>query len=134
MTRPVTLLLGSACFCWVGLSYPAWRLGGAEALVYSTVAALLALVPTLATVWFAEHNQSKQAGTALLLLAGSGVRMAVVLGVGLLICAVGLPGLGEVEIVAFWLWILCYYLCMLLLEVRLLLSGQIAGNVAAQGR
>jgi len=116
VTRRLQLLVGGSLGLWLAVSYPAWRLGGLEMLAYSAAALLLCLLPTVATLLLAikAERQSPQ-NVLLMLLGGTGIRMFVVLGVGLLVCLT-----LEVNVVAYWLWMLVFYLATLALEVTLL--------------
>jgi hypothetical protein len=119
--RRLKLFMGAALVFWVVLSYPTLRLGGSEALAYSAVAAGLCLVPTVVSMILAEWAVGRAPGNALwMLLGGTGIRMAVVLGVGLVVSARAVPGIPEINVGAFWLWILVFYLFTLALEVTLL--------------
>lgn len=116
MTRRLQILVGVSVGLWLAVSYPAWRLGGREMLAYSAAALVLCLVPTVATLLLAikAEKQSPQ-NVLLMLLGGTGIRMFVVLGVGLLVCLT-----MEVNVVAYWLWMLLFYLATLTVEVTLL--------------
>jgi hypothetical protein len=119
------LLIAGSFVWWLVLAYPANRLGGSEALIYTVVACLLCLAPTAGTLLLAEWAEQRAPGNwMLMLLAGSGIRMAVVIGAGLVICLAGLPGLAAVNVVAFWIWVLVFYLFSLALEIVLVLSGR----------
>jgi len=69
---------------WAVLAYPARHFGGSPGFVYSLVAALLCFAPTALTlIW--SHRAARQDPNQQLLMVvgGTGVRMAFVLGAGL---------------------------------------------------
>jgi hypothetical protein len=110
---------------WVIVAYPARYLGGNAALAYSAVAALLCLVPTVATMawagWALEKSPEQQ---LLMMLGGTGVRMAVVLAGGLALYLL-VPFFHQR---GFWLWILVFYLLTLALEMLLIVAGRHASD------
>jgi hypothetical protein len=111
------LLFGSAAF-WAVVSLPALRLAGPEAFRYTLVAWGLCLAPTLAAWFWYERARRRSPGEQLLvLLGGTGARMAVVLGAGLALY-LGWPYFRQLS---FWVWLLVFYLYMLGLELSLLL-------------
>jgi hypothetical protein len=124
VTRQLGWCVGISLTFWLALAYPAWRLGGNEALGYTATGELLCLVPTVAALGVASwlRKQAPQL-TVPIVLAGSALRMALVLGCGVAISLLGLPGLPQVDVVAFWLWLLVFYLFHLALEVALLVAG-----------
>jgi hypothetical protein len=123
--RRLGLLIGASLGFWAVLAYPARRLGGDEAFAYTAIAAALCLVPTAATLLLAQKaNGQLPANALLMLLGGTGIRMAVVLGAGIAISLLGLPGLPEVNVVAFWIWLLVFYLFSLALEVTLVVMSR----------
>jgi hypothetical protein len=60
----------------------------------------------------------------LILLGGTGVRMVVVLGAGVLL-SVLVPFFGGEGLYAFWGWILIFYVFTLVLEIAVLLGGPV---------
>jgi hypothetical protein len=118
-TRIGRLILGSLAV-WLVALYPAQVLGGRTALVYCTVALGLCLVPTVVSLalvsraarWPPEYRLA-------IILGGTGVRMALVLGVGLVLnrCVDGF------DRPSFWVWLLVFYLTTLTLETSLLVAG-----------
>ena len=131
MIRRLGVFVGASLAFWAVLAYPARRLGGDEALAYTAIAALLCLVPAALTLLLAQQANGQAPGNALLmLLGGTGIRMAVVLGAGIAICLLGLPGLGEVNVVAFWVWVLVFYLFSLAFEVTLVVTGRTTAREA----
>jgi hypothetical protein len=123
--KRVTLLIVGSLLAWAALTYPARLWGGETALVYSTVAVALCLVPTAATMLWAgwAFRQSPEQQLAML-LGGTGVRMGVVLGAGLVLTSF-VPLFGQPS---FWLWLLAFYLITLTLEVVLVVRGRPASG------
>lgn len=147
MKQPLKLLLAGTLAFWLAASFPAYRLGGEIGLATATLAALLCLLPTAATLFFAgggkEQPPSRQ---MLVLLGGTGLRMGMVLAIGLLLTPLypafviaglrGLPGRSgwlppeEPTITAWWTWILAFYLVTLALEVGVLAAARAPNSVS----
>jgi len=120
--------------------------GGAVALVshylwpdvpiplFCLIGAGLCLIPTVATLIWASGTADRNPESRLLIvLGGTAVRMALVLGVGLLLYYM-VPGF---ERMSFWIVILIFYLLTLGLEVWILVSGpleQAEGKQLEQGQ
>jgi hypothetical protein len=106
------------------VSYPALRLWGRDAVIYSLVAVIVCLLPaTLTLLWSGWALKSTPEQQLLLVLGGTGLRMLGVLGIGLLIY-------GVVEYFhreSFWIWLLVFYLFTLAVEMGLMLAGRPAG-------
>jgi hypothetical protein len=118
-----TLLGGTFCL-WGLLAIPASFLGGADALVLSGVAAVLCLVPTTATLVWANRTPQQRPGDVLLLaVGGMGLRMTFVLG-GAVALYLLIPGLHQT---ALWVWVLVFYLATLGLEAVLQVRGAAGG-------
>ena len=117
--------MSSTLLVWALAAYPA-RLGWGEvAVVYSATAAALCLVPTLVTLLWAgwAHRQSAEQ-QLLVTLGGTGVRMGVVLGVGLVLHFT-VPYFGQPS---FWIWLLAFYLYTLAVEMVLVVKSQTAAD------
>jgi hypothetical protein len=88
--------------------------------LFSIVASLLCLVPTLATlVWASRPGNQLPEHQMLMILGGTAVRMTVVFGVGLLLYYT----VPTFERMSFWIVVLVFYLFTLSLEIALLLNG-----------
>src|ERR1700730_4216190 len=118
MTRSIELLVGGAVAIWLLLLSPAYRLGGEAAILFSTVALLLCLAPTVLTMlwtrWAAAQTPEQQ---LVAVLGGTGVRMGVVLAVGLALYRWS----SAFSHVRFLFWLLAFYLLTLALEITLLI-------------
>jgi hypothetical protein len=113
------LLVGSLGF-WAAAVYPTRLLGGEPAVVYSAVAVGLCLVPTAATLLWAERAfRGSPEQQLLMVLGGTGVRMATVLGAGLVLYY-AVPYFQQTS---FWICLLVFYLFTLALEMVLLIKG-----------
>jgi len=121
----VTVLIGGSLLAWAVLAYAARLWWGDTALVYSAVAVVLCLVPAAVTMlwagWAFRQSPEQQ---LLMLLGGTGVRMGVVLGAGLVL-TMFVPFFGQPS---FWLWLLLFYLITLALEVVLVVKGRPASG------
>ena len=120
MKSLVLFLLGALLFGAVALGI-GYAVAGDDSLLQGGIAFLLTFVPaalTLAWVVFsgrAEPNQQLLAS-----LAGSGIRMAVVLGGGIGLTR-SMPPLFDDT---FWYWLVLFYLVFLGLEIALLVRQQ----------
>jgi hypothetical protein len=124
MKRVVTLVIGTLAL-WAAAAYPGWLLGGEEALALSAVALTLCLVPTTATLLWAEWATRQSPEQQLtMVLGGTGVRMGLVLGVGLLLYTL-VPFFGKQS---FWVWLLVFYLFTLALEMVLVVRSRSAAE------
>jgi hypothetical protein len=121
MRRRLGLLIAGSLGAWLLLSYPAYRLGGESALLHSSVAVGLCLLPTALTLaWASWAFRQAPEQQMVMLLGGTGVRMAVVLGVGLILYS-GVPAFQQN---GFLVWLLVFYLFTLALEMVLLVAGR----------
>jgi hypothetical protein len=102
--------------------------------LFSLVATGLCLVPTVITlIWASAAAERNPESRLLMALGGTAVRMALVLGVGLLLYYT-VPGF---ERISFWIVILVFYLFTLGLEVWILVGGpleQAEGKRLSQGQ
>ena len=107
---------------WGALLYPSWLLWGEDALLQSGVALALCLVPAVAT-FVAIRQLTMTAATRLLATLGAtGIRMGIVLGLGLLLHTQR----PETFSAGFLYWLLVFYLVILGLEVGLLVRQPLA--------
>jgi hypothetical protein len=119
MKRVATLIIGTLAL-WVAAAYPAWLLGGEEALAHSAVALILCIVPTTATLLWAEWTTRQSPEQQLtMVLGGTGIRLGLVMGVGLLLYTL-VPFFGKQS---FWIWLLIFYLFTLALEMVLVVRS-----------
>jgi hypothetical protein len=113
------LLAGGTAAFWLLVGLPARHLGGGdEAMVFSGTAALLCLVPTAATLVWAERAGRN---SPLIVLGGTGVRMGAALAGGLAL-GIGVPYFQDRP--AFWIWLVVMYLFTLAFDVLLLAGGR----------
>jgi hypothetical protein len=123
--KRVGLLITVTLTAWALIAYPARLLWGDDALVYSAVAAALCLVPTALTMlWAGWATRQSPEQQLMMVLGGTGVRMGVVLGVGLMLYS-WVPLFGQQS---FWVWVLLFYLLTLALEMVLVVKGQPAAD------
>jgi len=122
--RVGTLIVGTLIL-WVVVAYPAFLLGGESGLLLSASAAGLCLIPTALTLlldgWSGGQPPEQQLVVA---MGGTGVRMGVVLGAGLLLYLT-VPFFARQ---GFWLWILLFYLFTLALEMVLIVRGKMVAE------
>jgi len=123
--KRVGILIACTGLLWAAVAYPAWLLGGEQTLVYSVVALALCLTPAAATLLWAEWStrQAPEQQPAMI-LGGTGVRMGLVLGVGLLLYTQW-PYFQDRN---FWICLLLFYLFTLALEVLLVVNGRVAAQ------
>jgi len=117
--RRLAILVGGALLLWLAVLFPAYQLGGDEAIFLSAVALALCLIPAVATMAWALRADTSPESQLLMILGGTGVRMGIVLGGGLLLTRLlpeHFPG-------AFWIWLVVFYLFILGLEMTLLVRG-----------
>jgi hypothetical protein len=116
--KRVLVLAGVGVGLWLVLLAPAWWWYGELALLQSGVALALSLVPAVATLIWADRVWKNSPEMQLLAaLGGSGVRMAIVLGVGAFLYF----QYPETFSAAFLVWLLVFYMVFLALEMALLL-------------
>ena len=115
--KRLSILIGGSLFLWLALLFPAHQLGGDQGVFLSGVALALCLLPAAGTMLLISGANKRPELQPLLALAGTGIRLGVVLGGGLLL-HLALP---ERFPQAFWLWLLVFYMFTLALEMVLLL-------------
>ena len=126
MKKRLAILVGGSLALWWVLAYPAYHLGGVPGLVSSAVALGLCLAPTVATlVWANWASGSSPEQQLLMVLGGTGVRMAFVLGSALILYCTE----AYFQNMSFWMWILVFYLLTLALEIVLLVvPGRVSSS------
>lgn len=117
MKRLLGLLVGGLLLFWLVLVYPAWLLGGESGVVFSSVAGVICLVPTVVTMsWCLATSREAPEQRLIAVLGGMGVRLVVVLGAGMVL----FHALPYFHYRTFWIWVIVFYLFSLTLEVGLL--------------
>ena len=125
--RNLAILVGVPLVLWGVLLYPGWWLSGDDVFLQSGVALALCLVPAVVTYVMIQKFAATPDARLLATLGGSGVRMAVSLGVGLIL-HVNMP---KAFPAVFLYWLLVFYLVILALEVGLLVRQPPAGPGSA---
>lgn len=124
MSRHVGILVGGTLALWAIGVYPASLQWGEATFALSAVAALLCLAPTAASLFWGHWAQEQTPEQQLLMVVGgTGLRMVVVLGVGLVLSTQAEFFKGS-NLYLFWAWILFFYLATLGLEVTLLVVSR----------
>jgi hypothetical protein len=123
VNKRVGSLVAVALGFWAAMFFPARYFGGTEAVVYSLVALTLSAVPAVLVLsWTGRDRAPSPQQTIKVIFAGTGLRMVVVLGGGLLLYFL-LPYFQQTS---FWLWLMVFYLFMLTVEVVWLRGVQAA--------
>jgi hypothetical protein len=113
------LLVAGVLAMWCLLAMPAKYLWGEAAVVYTAVAAGVCLVPTAVTlICGIRVNRTSPELLLVTVLGATGLRMAAVLGVGLVLYL----NLPYFHATAFWISLLIFYLATLALETTLLVG------------
>ena len=103
MTRSLGILIGTTVAIWAArLFCPRGTLGGERAVVYSLVALIICLIPSVVTLIWACRTIKYRPSQAFAVIASSmGVRMTFVLGAGLILN----QAVPYFEQLSFWFWI-----------------------------
>jgi hypothetical protein len=119
-------LVCGAMGLWLVALYPGWLLAGEQALLQSTTAVLLCLIPALATFYWAIRSGNSPEKQLLATLGGSGIRVFTVVVAGFALYLTW----PEVFNDFFWVWIAIFYLFLLALETFLLVKAKQKGTVS----
>jgi hypothetical protein len=111
-------LTGGTFTLWTLLLYPGWLLWGDRVWVQSLTALALCLVPALFTLGWALKSNTSPEIQLVAILAGSGIRLAVAMGGGLLLHET----LPEMFTTSFWLWMVLFYMFILAVETILVVK------------
>ena len=114
--KALAVLIAIPTLLWLALLGPAFMLWGEPALVQSAVALGLCLVPAAATLIAVQRFGKAPEDRLLMGLGSTGVRMALVLGIGFLLFRTA----PETFPVTFLYWLTLFYLVALAIEVSLL--------------
>lgn len=119
--RLLVLLGGCAAFCLL-IGLPARHWGGDQALVFIATALALCLIPACLTLLWGERALRQSADQQLVMvLGGTGVRMAFVLAAGWTLHQY-VPYYQQQS--SFLIWLAVGYLFTLALDMTLLLAGR----------
>jgi hypothetical protein len=111
---------------WPALVWDWWQDDGH--LLYSGVAAVICFVPTAATLAWCDIALGKSPEQQLAaVMGGTGIRMLFVIGVGIVL----FKNVPEFDSIAFWFWIIGFYLWTLAVEIYLVVGRQSAMDAAA---
>lgn len=117
MKRSLVVLSVGTLALWLAVAWPARLVWGDAAVLFTAVAAVVCLVPALATLaWGLSSIQGSPQQRLAAVLGGTGLRMMVVLGLAVALF-LSVPELGQP---AFLVWVIVFYLATLALEVLLL--------------
>jgi hypothetical protein len=121
--RRLLFLVGGCAAFWLLVGLPARHLGGGDAaMIFIGTALLLCLAPAIVTLLWGERALHQTPDKQLILvLGGTGVRMAFVLLAGLTFYKL-VPYYRERD--SFLIWLLVCYLFTLALDMTLLLVGR----------
>ena len=121
--RRLGILVMGSLLLWAVLIVPARHFGGDEAIFLSVVALGLCLIPAALTMAWALRAGTSPEAQLLMILGGTGVRMGIVLGGGLILTRLFPESFPS----AFWIWLVVFYLFTLGLEMTLLVLGSKPG-------
>ncbi len=123
MIRRLLVLVGGSAAFWLLVGLPARPLGGGDpAVVFLGTALLLCMIPGIVTLIWGERALRQSADKQLILvLGGTGVRMAFVLLTGWMLY-LWVPYYQRQN--AFLIWLIVGYLWTLALDMTLLLVGR----------
>lgn len=123
MIRRLLFLVGGSAAFWLLVGLPARHLGGGDAaMVFLGTALLLCLAPAILTLVWGERALRQAADKQLILvLGGTGMRMAFVLMAGWILY-LWAPYYQRQS--AFLIWLVVGYLFTLALDMTLLLAGR----------
>lgn len=111
-------LTGSTLLLWAILLIPGWLVWGNVVWIHSVTALLLCLVPALATMTWALKAGAAPEQQLVALLGGTGIRMVVALGAGMLLYRT----MSEIFTDSFWLWVVTFYMFILAVETSLVVG------------
>jgi hypothetical protein len=117
---------GLILLCWDRFGLAETAFPREVAVLFNTVALGLCVVPMAATLlWIGYAHRGQKADQQLVaVLGGTGVRMFVVLGAGLVL-TYGVPLFMQHQM-TFWLWVLVAYLVTLTMEIAVLVRCRAA--------
>lgn len=118
--KQLLYLSGGTLFLWGLAVVPARIAWGDGVIAHSGVAALLCLVPAVATLIWAQSARHSREGRLVAALGGSGLRLAIVLA----------GGFGLTQLLpewfpwSFWIWLMVFYVFTLAVETALLVRSE----------
>jgi hypothetical protein len=116
VTKSLGILIGVTVAVWAAAFLPARLLGGDRAVVYSLVALVICLIPSVFTlVWACKTLKYRPAQAFAVIASGTGVRITFVLGAGLILN----QAVPYFEPTSFWIWIAGFYMITLAIETLL---------------
>ena len=120
MKSLVLFLVGASLFgaAAIGIGYAIW---GEDSLLQSGIAFGLAFVPAAATLaWVTFSYRTTPDLKLMASLGGSGIRMAIALGGGYFLTS----SQPDAFTMAFWNWLVLFYLVLLAFEITILVRQQ----------
>ncbi len=124
MIRQLAWLAGAVSAGWLLTLYPAFAFRGEFGLGCTSFAAGLCYVTAALTLLLAERVRRQSPNLfQMALLANGGLRITVVVAVGLLASVAVLPQVDKADLLTLWISLLVFYLYTLVLETVLLLRG-----------
>lgn len=120
LARQLAYLIGGVLLLWGLAAAPAGLLGGELAILESTTAAGLCLVPAVATLIWARCLAKSPELRLLLIAGGTVLRMGVVFAGGFALTQLLPEWFGW----SFWIWLMVFYIFTLGLETTLLVTSK----------
>lgn len=126
MSARLLFFVGVTLTFWLLAALPARWLGGGDlAILYSGTAALLCLIPGVAALLWAGLSSNQPGQQLTIALGSTSIRLFFVLGMAFLLDRTLPLYHGSL---AFWIWVLVFYLLTLAVETTLLLKGRSSGR------
>ncbi len=121
MKQRLAVLLSGTLVLWIIAAYPSQWMWGSKMIPQSLAAMALCLGPAALTLWLGRRSLTQSPSHQLLaMLGGMGLRMGLVLGLGVVLYLL----VPQLKGAGFWIWLIVFYLFTLAMEMVLILTGK----------